>query len=108
MTDRSRALHLLWIPFEIHVLRLYVCSLRPSAPAWKALMCCVLLWSVTFPRDVSGRVGCLIVSVSDLCLLYFDTFTICNQHRLQIDLRKRTVIDTPWFVRLYVEIIYEL
>ena len=92
LTDGSGAVHLLMILFAIYVSRLslsicLVCSLQPcdqERAAHLALLCvmfpCVF---VTFPYGVSGQVWYLIVSVPDLCLLYFNKRPITPRKIIQ-------------------------
>ena len=87
LTDRSKVVLLLWILFVICVSCLsvillsclFLTSLWASVgDGWllSSLVCCVFLCFVTFPYGVPGQVWCLIVSIHDLCLLLYFTFTI--------------------------------
>ena len=80
-TDRPKAVLLLRILFVMYVSCLsccLVCSLQPCGhllgKGWPlgVLVCDVFLCFVTFPCGALGQVWCLIVSITDLCLLpYF-------------------------------------
>ena len=77
-TDRSKVVLLLWVIFVIYVLCMscfLVCSMQHCGhllgKGWPLgfLVCSVLLCFVTFPCGIVGLVWCLIVSISDICLL---------------------------------------
>ena len=76
LTDRSKVVLLLWIIFVIcHVFLSVRCSLVVTC--WEradllALLCVMFYCDlVDFPCGVLGQVWCLIVSVSDFCLLSY-------------------------------------
>ena len=64
-----------------------------------ALLCVVFSrLFVTFPCDVPGQVWYLIVSLSDLCLpLYFSYSKICNQTS-----RYKPIYQTVFFLQLNI------
>ena len=82
-TDRSKAaVLLLWI-FLLFMIHVHLCYAILSVPCSLVITCweragflaflCVMFSCivVTFPYDVPGQVWYLIVSIPDLCLLYF-------------------------------------
>ena len=94
-TDRSKAVHLLWIIFVIYVSCVscfLVCSLQPCGHLLEkgkplgSLVCNVLLCGVL------GQVWYLIVSISDICLLtYFVSSLAFNNAGLtsSVKIRKK-------------------
>ena len=77
-TDCSKAVLLLWIIFVICVCHVFLsvhCSLVVTC--WERAdlltILCVMFYCdfVTFPCGVLGQVWCLVVSISDLCLLSY-------------------------------------
>ena len=88
LTDRSKAVLLLWIFFVIYISCLscfLVCSLQPCGhllgKGWTLgyFVCDVFLCFVTFSCGDLGQVWYFIVSVSDLChLSYFFTKRGCS------------------------------
>ena len=84
-TDRSKAVLLLWILNIIYGSCLsccLVCSLQSCGRLLGkglhlgSLMCDVFLCFVTFPCGVLGQMWYLIVSILDLCLLFY-FFFVC-------------------------------
>ena len=76
-TDRSNAVLLLWIDllYMFHVCCYYVVLSIPYllGKSWPlgSLVCDVFLCFVTFLYGVSGRMWYLVVSIPDICPLYF-------------------------------------